>query len=494
MKTANQLVSNNETGLLHLLHDKKTRYIATLYDFLDKINHPLENLTAYFLDYIQKQVEALKTQIPEDAGDQKEGKEGKAGEAKDTDSQQIEDIITLKQEIMKICNDCFKKNKAIINSAKLELQRAFAKVDDFPKKLAGYIDTYILKNGKNLENEDVVHQIEEIFDIISLTTERDKFLYFYEQALKSRLLSISNYNEGIENAFLKRLNQVMGEQQIIRVKGMIQDIINSKTLNTDLATFMTQRKAKYGQLKSDLFSIYLLTKSSWPKDVLEYETCQLPADLLEYVKCFSEYYEIQNPGQTKVVDWLLEEGFVEVSTSLGKTKKVLILTVPQYAILSVLASSPDMKMNLGNLKEATKIKKILASLGPLASKKLVNRENPDIKAKIEDSENLWINPDFQSKTREINFVVRKTLKNRSTEGDKDKIDELRKAQIEAAIVKIMKSKKVSKFLELATDVRKLLQEHFQPPDNLLRMMIEELIKREYLERDENDMNIYKYRA
>ena len=90
---------------------------------------------------------------------------------------------------MKILNECFKKNKAIINSARLEMQRAFARVEEFPKKLATYVDNFMLKNGKNLDNEDVLLQINEIFDIITLTTERDKFLYYYEQALSKPSLT-----------------------------------------------------------------------------------------------------------------------------------------------------------------------------------------------------------------------------------------------------------------------------------------------------------------
>lgn len=280
VKTANTIVQNKETGLIYLLNEKKTKYLAILYQFLDKINHPLENFTAHFLDYIQMLVEQVKNKPAGEEGEDK----------------QIEDIISLKQEILKICEESFNKNKGIINSSKLEMQRAFAKIDDFPQKLAAHIDSFMLKSGKNLENEEVANQINEIFDIISLTIERDKFLYYYEQTLKSRLLSISNYNEGIENEFLKRLNQVMGEQQIIRIKGMIQDIVNSKKLNSDLATFLTSKRAKYENLKQDVFSVYLLTKSSWPTDVLEMDTCALPEELSGYVKCFNDFYESQNPG------------------------------------------------------------------------------------------------------------------------------------------------------------------------------------------------------
>lgn len=181
VRTANTIVANPETGLLYLLNEKKLKYIQILYDFLDKvqflvikINHPLENLTAHFLDYIQKSIEVIKNKSTEDQ-DQPEGGQNQSTE--------IEEYIEYKQEVANICNECFKKNKAIINSSRLEMQRALAKVNEFPKKLANYVDNFMLKNGKNIDNEDVLQQINEIFDIISLTTERDKFLYYYEQAL-----------------------------------------------------------------------------------------------------------------------------------------------------------------------------------------------------------------------------------------------------------------------------------------------------------------------
>lgn len=56
----------------------------------------------------------------------------------------------------------------------------------------------------------------------------------------------------------------------------------------------------------------------------------------------------------------------------------------------------------------------------------------------------------------------------------------------------MKSKKQAKFNEVAMDVRKILENFFQPPDKMLRIMIDDLIKRDYLMRDEDDMNVYKY--
>ena len=286
----------------------------------------------------------------------------------------------------------------------------------------------------------------------------------------------------------------MGEQQIIRIKGMINDIINSKKITTDLTTHISKRREKYAAIKTDVFSVYLLTNSSWPKEALEGDTCQLPEDLLMYTRAFHDYFDAQNPGQTKIAEWLFEEGYVEISANLGGSKKVFILSVPQYAILSALQSAPDMKLMYHEIKSITKVKKILGALAPMVNKKLVTRENPDIKQKIDESEFLSINKSFPSKTREVNFLVRKTLKTRGGEADKNNIDEFRKMMIESAVVRIMKSHKVCRFQELATDVRKTLQDHFQPPDTLLRVMIDDLIRREFLERDDNDLNVYKYKA
>lgn len=77
---------------------------------------------------------------------------------------------------------------------------------------------------------------------------------------------------------------------------------------------------------------------------------------------------------------------------------------------------------------------------------------------------------------------------------KDQIDAIKTAKVEAAIVRIMKSKKIAPFNEISAEVRKVLQDFFTMPDIMLRKMIENLIKHEYLERDENQMNTFKYKS
>merc|ERR1739848_915013 len=64
-----------------------------------------------------------------------------------------------------------------------------------------------------------------------------------------------------------------------------------------------------------------------------------------------------------------------------------------------------------------------------------------------------------------------------------KIDEDRKPQIEAAIVRVMKSRRVLGHNEVVTEVTKMLSGRFLPSPAMIKQRIESLIEREFLERD-----------
>lgn len=74
------------------------------------------------------------------------------------------------------------------------------------------------------------------------------------------------------------------------------------------------------------------------------------------------------------------------------------------------------------------------------------------------------------------------------------VDEDRKPQIEAAIVRIMKSRKEMEHNALISEVTSQLTSRFLPHPNVIKKRIESLIEREFLERDGSNWRKYKYLA
>lgn len=68
----------------------------------------------------------------------------------------------------------------------------------------------------------------------------------------------------------------------------------------------------------------------------------------------------------------------------------------------------------------------------------------------------------------------------------EQVDEDRKPQIDAAIVRVMKSRKEMDHNVLIAEVTSQLTSRFLPSPNVIKKRIESLIEREFLERDKDN--------
>lgn len=79
-------------------------------------------------------------------------------------------------------------------------------------------------------------------------------------------------------------------------------------------------------------------------------------------------------------------------------------------------------------------------------------------------------------------------------GTRGRVEEDRKHHIEAAIVRIMKARRVLDYNSIVTEVTRQLSGRFQPQPSDVKKRMECLIEREFIERDANDRKMYHYLA
>ena len=119
-----------------------------------------------------------------------------------------------------------------------------------------------------------------------------------------------------------------------------------------------------------------------------------------------------------------------------------------------------------------------------------------LKHRTEEEQAFSFNGDFQCSHRR--FKVGTVSAAKESEGEKaetlKKVDEDRKPQIDAALVRVMKSRKEMEHNALIAEVTKQLTARFLPHPNVIKKRFESLIEREFLERDKDNWRNYKYLA
>lgn len=169
----------------------------------------------------------------------------------------------------------------------------------------------------------------------------------------------------------------------------------------------------------------------------------------------------------------------------------LIVTTYQAAVLLLFNAADrlsynDIKSQL-NLTDED-IVRLLHSLS-CAKYKILNKD-PNTKA-VGQNDIFEFNTKFTDKMRRIKIPLPPMDEKKKVIED---VDKDRRYAIDASIVRIMKSRKMLPHQQLVLECVEQLGRMFKPDFKVIKKRVEDLIARDYLERDKDNPNMFKYVA
>ncbi|XP_046402538.1 cullin-3 isoform X1 [Ischnura elegans] len=182
----------------------------------------------------------------------------------------------------------------------------------------------------------------------------------------------------------------------------------------------------------------------------------------------------------------------------GSRKHIIQVSTFQMCVL-MLFNNRD-RLTYEEIQSETDIpeRDLIRALQSLAMGKATQRilvKSPRTK-EIEPSHVFVVNDSFSSKLHRVKIqtVAARGESEPERRETRSKVDEDRKHEIEAAIVRIMKARKRMPHNILVAEVTEQLKSRFLPSPVIIKKRIEGLIEREYLARTPEDRKVYTYVA
>lgn len=468
----------------NLLNDSKNDDLARMYDLVAKIPDGLNELKNLFEIYIYNQgIEALEKCCDLAINDPK---------------QYVMTILEVHNKYDLLVLKAFHNDKGFVAALDKACGRfinnnAITKKcnnsSKSPELLARYCDVLLKKNTKNSEDAELEDTLSQVMIVFTYIEDKDVFQKFYSKWLARRLVQQTSASDDAESTMISKLKTACGFEYTSKLQRMFLDVGVSKDLNE---TFKKYIETKEQSLNID-FYMMVLSSGSWP-----FQQCPpltLPTELEKSYQRFTEFYSSQHSGRK--LSWLYSMSKGELVTSCYKNKYTLQASTFQIAILLLFNEKTEYLVkdicDLTQIKMETLVQ-VLAVL--FKAKFLVSEENDEIEETDIQSNTLvklFLNYKNKKFRININAPIKSDIKQEDEKTHKH-IEEDRKLLIQAAIVRIMKMRKILKHANLISEVLSQLSPRFKPKVPIIKKCIDILIEKEYLERVENEKDSYKYLA
>lgn len=453
-------------GLNDMLDNMRMNDLDLLHTLLSRVPNGLTELCSHFNKHIKQRGQLIVTNV-------------------ERDKTMVQDLLLFKEKMDQAVNECFKRQERFIYSLKEAFENFINQRPNKPAELiAKYIDSKLKSGNKEATEDELEKILDHILVLFRFIHGKDVFEAFYKKDLAKRLLVNKSASVDAEKSMLSKLKQECGAAFTGKLEGMFKDIDVSKDMMPSFKNHMSNQ-----QLDKPIdFVVNVLTMGYWPT----YQPIEvnLPKNILHYHNAFEKFYTSKHNGRK--LQWQPNLGQCTLVAYLQERHELLVSVF--QALVLLLFNDRD-EYTFREVAELTKIeplelKRTVQSLA--VGKVKVLLKEPRAKEVSEDD-----TLSFNSKCKfllykiKINQVQLKETPEEHTMTE-ERIFQDRQYQIDAAIVRIMKTRKKLSHNELVAEVFQHLK--FSVRGHDIKVRIESLIERDYLHRSEEDAAIYNYVA
>ncbi|XWS34082.1 hypothetical protein CRYUN_Cryun21dG0008600 [Craigia yunnanensis] len=467
-----RLVHMENSGLVNMLLDDKHEDLGRMYNLFRRVPNGLSTIRDVMTSHLRE-----------------------TGKQLVTDAERLKDPVDFVQRLLdekdkydNIISLAFSNDKTFQNALNSSFEYFINLNPRSPEFISLFVDDKLRKGLKGVSEEDVEIILDKVMMLFRYLQEKDVFEKYYKQHLAKRLLSGKTVSDDAERSLIVKLKTECGYQFTSKLEGMFTDM---KTSQDTMQGFY----ASHPELvDGPTLDVQVLTTGSWPTQPSI--TCNLPAEMSALCEKFRSYYLGTHTGRR--LSWQTNMGTADIKAIFGKGQKHE-LNVSTYQMCVLMLFNNADRLSYKEIEQATEIsasdlKRCLQSMACVKGKNVL-RKDPMSKD-IGEDDAFFVNDKFTSKFYKVKIGTVAAQKESEPEKQetRQRVEEDRKPQIEAAIVRIMKSRRVLDHNNIIAEVTKQLQSRFLANPTEIKKRIESLIERDFLERDNNDRKLYRYLA
>ncbi|KAG9102837.1 hypothetical protein FRC06_000983 [Ceratobasidium sp. 370] len=443
-------------------------------------------------------------------------------------------LVTLRNFAKEVVKECFGEvNRGEFASALDDAFSAGVGARDYVPSamMAQALDREMRRGQRGESDQGWKDKLFGILELSKYTRDKDVFREIYTRALAKRLLTQSTTDDDMEKTLIVKLKSDY-DPEFSAGDVMFKDLQQS---SGDMEEYRRRIQGYAGDLDRSL-NVMVLTHAKWPsfkehnmlasedtagttqkkrgrKQATATTAVELPPEMAAALLRYEKYYTSKHSQRRTA--WFHSLGTVVLTSRFpGGNKEI---SVSMYQALVLLLFNEKERFSAAEIQLRTKLsdEDLLVTLQSLAlgKKRVLIRANPKTTKDIAPSDEFKWNGEFTDSKRNfrVQSIQQQTTMEDTQEAEKE-IIEGRQHVIDAAIVRIMKAKKTRTYeqvrgwlkiyavaddhmlAQLKTETIMALEKHFKPSVADIKKRVDELQEKEYIERDPNDKNMFRYVA